>query len=128
MHSGKNCTIICNLSIFLVLFYYMTDRSTNPYDLFPEKETNIFEKLFTLITNFFAGNEISGAGYHHAILHRRREKLKIAGKHKKPGPTQLAVDHGVLKNVQIGNQTVSVYSNPNIGSMHNDNRQIKSGF
>lgn len=106
----------------------MDNRHTNPHDLFPEKKANFFRKLFSHINNFFSDNEISGAGFHHAILHRQRDKLKIASKRQRVVPTQLVVDKGVLKNVQIGNQTVSVYSNPNIGTMHNDDRQIKSGF
>lgn len=106
----------------------MENNHTNPHNLFPEKKAGVFGKLITLIKNLFINKEISGALFHHAILHRQRDKLKIASKLKKAGPTQLVVDQGVLKNVQIGNQTVSVYSNPNIGPMHNDDRQVKSGF
>ncbi len=105
----------------------MDNQDTSPHDLFPEKKAGLFEKLFSLFTDLFSEKETNGAGYLHTILHRQREKLKIASKHKKAGPAQLIVDQGVLKNVQIGNQTVSVYSHPNLGSAHDDVRQIKSG-
>ncbi len=105
----------------------MENKHASPHNLYPEKKTNFFGKLFSLLNNFFPEKEIGGVGFHRAILHRQREKLKIATKHQKAGPTQLMVDQGVLKNVQIGNQTVSVYSHQNIGAQHDDSRQIKSG-